>query len=353
MKILKYISLILILAIAFVSCENDKDIIEIDETTFVAPVLSGITADESFVLVEDTTGTLEWAAISWTKADYGELLATTYTLQIDKIGNNFANSVEFNNGSEIELSVLVEEINSRLFNMEDDYYPPLVEANVEMRVMAEVSEHLNTLYSNVIEFYITPYDIGKPKLYVTGTHQLTEWDFASAPKLYSIDEDETYIGYVYLTDCEYLLNKTPDYYFGEGASAGTIVVDGTNFTNSTEGMYYMTVDTLAATISTEVRNWGIIGSCTPTGWDSDTDMEFDLELGKYKLTLDLTASDDLETTGIKFRANDAWDINLGDTGADGILDYGGTNIAITEAGNYTIYLNMKNPENITYELVKN
>ncbi len=358
MKIFKYITLILIFAMAFTACEKDDDLTKIDENNFVAPVLSGISADEEFVLVKDTTDVdslkAKWVDLVWTEADYGQTLATKYTVQIDKAGNEFENAFEFNAASNTELSVLVEEVNTKMFNMGDNYYPPLVEANVEIRVKAEVSEYVSTLYSDVIPFYITPYDAGKPKLYVTGTHQLIDWDFSSAPTLYSINEDEEYVGYIYLTENgEYLLNKNPDTYWGAGASAGTIAVDGPVLTNVDSGMYWMVVDTLAETISTELRNWGLIGSSTPGGWDSDTDLTYDIEAGKLKVTLDLTQSGDLADTGIKFRANNAWDLNLGDDEGDGILEEGGKNIAVPETGNYTVYLDLSNPERLTYELIKN
>ena len=358
MKILKYLTLISIFAFAFMACEKDDDLTKIEESSFVAPVLSGITADESFVLVKDTTDVdslkAEWVDLTWTKADYGQPLATTYTIQIDKLGNGFANPLEFNTASETELNVLVEELNAKMYNMADNYYPPLVKANVEIRVKASVSEHVSTLYSDAIPFYLTPYDAGKPKLYVTGTHQLVEWDFSSAPTLYSLEEDELYVGYIYLTEnAEFLLNKTPETYFGAGATEGTIAADGPELTNATEGMYWMTVDTLAAAIATELRNWGLIGSCTPGGWDTDTNMEWDAEAGKLKVTLDLTQSGDLNDTGIKFRANDAWTLNYGDDEGDGILEEGGKNIAVPEAGNYTVYLDLSNPEKYTYELIKN
>ena len=49
---------------------------------------------------------------------------------------------------------------------------------------------------------------------------------------------------------------------------------------------------------------------------------------------------------IKFRVNDAWNSDFGDTGADGTLDAGGDNIAVT-AGNYRVKLDLAMG---TYEL---
>ena len=145
MKIIKYITLILIFAIGFMSCEEDKDLTKIDESSFIAPVLTGITANEAFTLAKDTTSVDSlkevWAELTWTKADYGQILATNYTIQIDKIGNDFVNPFEFNMANETEASILVETINSKMFNIGDNYYPPLVEANVEIRIKAVVSEN--------------------------------------------------------------------------------------------------------------------------------------------------------------------------------------------------------------------
>jgi len=49
---------------------------------------------------------------------------------------------------------------------------------------------------------------------------------------------------------------------------------------------------------------------------------------------------------IKFRQNEEWSFDYGDTGADGTLDQGGDNIAV-EAGHYIITLDLNNQ---TYEL---
>jgi hypothetical protein len=54
---------------------------------------------------------------------------------------------------------------------------------------------------------------------------------------------------------------------------------------------------------------------------------------------------------IKFRANDAWDLNYGDTGADGSLEAGGDNIPIEEAGTYEITLDLSSYP-YTYSLEK-
>ncbi|HEY1114592.1 MAG TPA: hypothetical protein VGE66_13565, partial [Chitinophagaceae bacterium] len=69
--------------------------------------------------------------------------------------------------------------------------------------------------------------------------------------------------------------------------------------------------------------------------------------GAWTVTLNLTAGE------IKFRANDGWDINLGDKGNDKTLEPGGDNIPIAAAGNYTVTLNLTYGGNWSYTIKMN
>ncbi len=101
----------------------------------------------------------------------------------------------------------------------------------------------------------------------------------------------------------------------------------------------------ALTISlTKTEDWGLIGSATPDGWNSDQNMFYNGQRKMWEITLDLVVGE------FKFRANDAWDTNYGDNGGDGTLEAGGANIAVTEAGSYTIRFD---PVALTYTVVKN
>ena len=63
---------------------------------------------------------------------------------------------------------------------------------------------------------------------------------------------------------------------------------------------------------------------------------------------------DLEAGVFKFRANDAWDINYGlDDPLINSLKKDGSDIAVDEAGNYTITLILNNSPIYTYTIVKN
>lgn len=96
---------------------------------------------------------------------------------------------------------------------------------------------------------------------------------------------------------------------------------------------------LMISINAQVTTVGIIGSATPTGWDSDTDMVQDPDSAHlWRISMDLTFGE------VKFRANDAWDINWGDTDFPiGVGIQGGPNIPVP-AGSYDITFNSNTGE---------
>ncbi|MCJ7718035.1 MAG: SusF/SusE family outer membrane protein, partial [Anaerolineales bacterium] len=118
------------------------------------------------------------------------------------------------------------------------------------------------------------------------------------------------------------------------------------------GYFLVKVNTGELKYSLTKTSWGLIGNATPTGWDSDTNMIYDAESKTWSVTLDLTKQE-APDNGIKFRANDDWALNIGDTDADGTMEFGGDNMGISEDGNYTIVLDLSNPRIYTYSITKN
>lgn len=117
----------------------------------------------------------------------------------------------------------------------------------------------------------------------------------------------------------------------------------------TSGYYRINVDIQAMTWSALKTTWGVIGAFN--GWGGDQAMTYDAVNKVWTATFDVTA-----TGGLKFRANGNWDLNFGDTGADGKLDQGGSDIMVNATGNYTLTLNLNptgNPQAYTYTIVKN
>jgi hypothetical protein len=76
-------------------------------------------------------------------------------------------------------------------------------------------------------------------------------------------------------------------------------------------------------------------------------MTFDKATNLWTITVALVGGQE-----IKFRANDAWTLNYGDDGANGVLDEGGANIAIAESGTYLVTLDLSKSRAYTYSIVK-
>jgi len=188
-----------------------------------------------------------------------------------------------------------------------------------------------------------------PVLHVPGSYQ--GWDPSNdSTVIASVNNDSTYEGYLYFADAGAqfkFINGTawgdPDW--GDNGADGTLDPGGANITVPDAGYYKINVDLKNLTYTTVKTTWGIIGDATANGWDSDQNMTFDPATGLWTATLDLTAGQ------IKFRANDSWDLNYGDTGADGVLDAGGDNITIPEAGTYIITLKLGAPD-YTYTITR-
>lgn len=187
-----------------------------------------------------------------------------------------------------------------------------------------------------------------PVIYVPGGYQKAagysegDWSPADAPNLASVNSDNNYEGYIYFSKegDEYKFTQGPnwDVNWGDNGADGTLESGGANLKAPAAGLYKINVNLNDFLVTSVKTDWGIIGDATPTGWDSDTNMDFDPVTKEHKLIIELKAGK------IKFRANDGWDINLGDNGANGILEYGGSDIVVAQAGKYEIKLKLGTPD---------
>ncbi|MFA5973812.1 MAG: hypothetical protein WC780_15785 [Lentimicrobiaceae bacterium] len=87
-----------------------------------------------------------------------------------------------------------------------------------------------------------------------------------------------------------------------------------------ESDYIITLDLSHPNAYTySMLSWGLIGDATPGGWSTDTPMSWDATNKVWTATVALVSSSGAKT--FKFRANQAWDINLGGNGtSDGTAD---------------------------------
>ncbi|MEO9966908.1 MAG: SusE domain-containing protein [Reichenbachiella sp.] len=344
---------ILVVAVLFSACEEEAEKVTISSDPS-APALTSPGTDGMEFEKDDAAGTIDY---TWDEADFGFDASVTYVVQI-AMDDTFTGAADIATSQESTGSAVVADVNAVLlaWGLTIDE-----SATIKGRVYATVSADVDTVFSEISDFTVTPYEtlIDYPMAYVPGAYQ--GWSpGADDGRLYSYNFNSVYQGVIRIIDgaagdpaanTEFKITPEANW---DNAWGGSLTADGTDYAGTLDaaggnfsvvpGVYEFIVDVNALTISMEkTDDWGIIGDSTPDGWDGDTDMTYNGQRQVWEITTDLTAGE------FKFRANDAWDLNLGDTGADGTLEGGGDNIAVA-AGNYTIRLDVVNS---TYQLIAN
>lgn len=325
--------------------------------TYKAPVLNDVAGNYTLKEAEANNVFKEF---KWSEADYGFPSATGYSLQIDFAGKNFANAVELINTTKTTASITVGQLNQKLLAMGAKTNTP---SAIEVRVVAKVSDFAQVLPSNVPVMNILPYRviIIYPTLFLPGNYQAAsgyegDWSPDKAQQLYSYKQNNKYEGYVNMegSGIKFKFTDEPnwDINWGDDGNNGTLERNGADIPVASAGYYRIKADITALNYSYLKTIWGVIGNATPGGWDNDTNMTYDKATRTWKATLNLTVGE------IKFRANDAWDLNYGDNDTDGSLEENGKNIPVTAAGSYTVTLKLEPVkgeayQGYTYDLKKN
>ena len=154
------------------------------------------------------------------------------------------------------------------------------------------------------------------------------------------------IGMALTSGGSFKFRGTSDWNVNYGSTAGNSTLDpgGSNIPVTTAANYAITLDLSHPTAYTySLSTWGLIGSATADGWNSDQDMTYNATNKTWTITAALIVGD------IKFRENNDWANNLG--GDVSALTVNGANIAIAAAGTYTITLYLGSTPHCT--IVKN
>jgi hypothetical protein len=289
--------------------------------------------------------------MTWSAADFTTPTQVDYTVEIAVTGTNFAAITPAGTTTATNLTWSVADLNGAVLAAG---LTPFSQGSIDIRVKAAVGSV--TQYSNTINVLITPYTTALPTIAVPGNHQ--NWSPGTAPKLASAGFGQTnYEGYVWLNgefkfvapDNAGNFNWGNDDWGDDGTFTNKLrLTNEVNCNAAVAGYYRLKANTTALTYSQERTTWAIIGNATPGGWSTDTPMTYDPTTRKWTVTVTLSAQS-APNDGLKFRANGAWDLNYGDTGADGKLEEGGTNISTT-AGVKTITLDLSNPRVYTYSI---
>jgi len=161
-----------------------------------------------------------------------------------------------------------------------------------------------------------------------------DWGAFDDAPFYTTGTDGVYVAYVNLIDGEIKFREDNlwDNNYGDTDADGTLDAGGDNIV-VTAGDYKITMNLNDNTYTIEEFSWGVVGSGFNDWGAAGPDAKFfyDYTTDTFKVGVELIDGE------IKFRMNNEWVTDFGDTGADGTLDAGGDNIAVT-AGYYMITL---------------
>jgi len=360
--------LVLFSAILITSCSTDdvedRPIIEaIDAPVLVSPVNGAIYN----LSVENASSLAE--RFVWSDADFGGDVEINYAIQIDVAGNEFASPAELGSvNSENQLAVSIETLNGAALSLGAE---PFSAVPYEVRVKASVGEM--EMLSNSIPVTISAYTTEAPKLYLVGNFLSAsgygdDWTPANGVPIAASGYGETkFEGFVNVnvSDANFLFlpvndDSGWDMKIGtteKGAYTKVLVVGGEDVgvPDGAAGYYYVKADTEALTYEFNPTSWAVTGSATPNGWPgddaeatADQNMTYNADTKVWEIDVELVSGE------YKFRANDAWDYNIGkDNDDDGFLNFGGDNFAVDTAGNYHIELDLSNPREYTMTITMN
>ena len=367
MKITKYF-LSMAAALGMIAGCQKPDMVQIAAPEdVVAPVLEAVEGPIEITPSNMVDGKV---AFTWSLADYGVMTQVNYSLEAATAANPdtkvtitsgiTANAAALEAGN-ISTEIAYETLNAILFN--DLKLNDGVAEDVLFPIAAKLGEYA-PVYSNsvAVSCKVTAAEKQYPKLTVAGSYAYNNWTPGKGQFVFDFEgTDAKYSGVIdFGEDVSALQFKFVGEAWGnnefsvpagetqapEAAELPLVAGGGDNIAAYTTHRFYsLTLDkaTPKVTKNFSFNTLGVIGDATPTGWDADTDMQFNPE--KQRFYVDLTLIDGK----IKFRADDAWDVNWG--GAEGVLSAGGADIAVT-AGDYRIYVNLNDPANPTYELNK-
>lgn len=353
---LSFLGLSLFLLTLF-ACEKDEEQVFVEYGD--APTLSAssdvmeLTEENS----EDVAITFSWTemAANWSNQENAHDGAINYILEIDSAGANFESPTIVEMGTSREKSYTVEEFNNLV---KKEGLIAGMEGKVEARI--NVSNNVEEKFSNVVTITVVPFapavGVDYPNtIYMVGEATQNDWDNTQAmPMFLSESAENTYVYTGFLEGANFkfldvLGEWTP--MWGSDEAGGVVYrptgddPDPAVFEVPADGYYEVIIDTENLTFSAEpydasgaetYQTIGIIGAFNE--WGESVAMEqssFNPHIWELEHTFE-------EATEMKFRANDAWDVNWGaESDPERLYGLGvqnGANLVIP-AGTHTIRFN--------------
>lgn len=345
-----YKILIAFIGVLAVSCNADavdnRPIVE----AVTAPEITAPATGKEFVLDADHAGDVA-DKFTWSKAVYSAPVVLKYKLLIDKKGGDFTKAITLETTSNIaEVSVLVKDLNQAAIDLGG---ATDVASQFDVKVSSDISGEVSQV-SKAITISVTPY-AGKVAYnftdwYLVGAAVDGGWDNNVDTKHQPMYRDgknaDLYKFTGFFKAGNFKLISEKGSWASQLGKAGSDAIEinsnAGEFTIPADGYYTFQFNTKALTYTLVTYNdsaaktnatVGIIGDSTPKGWDASTPM-LNSTFNKHAWSLGVTA---LKDGGLKFRANDSWDIAWGgDTAFSG--GGNGENIPV-EKSKYVIYFN--------------
>jgi len=325
-KIFKNILMLFTATTLLVACDS-QDLTVLDATASTTVSLSA-----SDVVLDLNNAGQDVLTVNWTEPNYGFSAGPNYQIiltvansdpKIINVGNTISKAFE-----SVELNKILLGLGLNAGEATD----------VTVQVKAILSA-TNEITSNATTLTATTYadKLDLSTIWgVVGSATTNSWDGPDMP-FFTTSDPNVIVAYVTLADGEikFRTNNAWDLNYGDNGVDGTLDQDGANIA-VTAGTYKIELNTSLLTYTMEAYAWGLVGDATTNSWDGpDMPMSYDSYSDTWKTVVTLGDGE------MKFRFNNDWTLNYGDDGADGTLETGGANIAVT-AGNYLVTLDLNN-----------
>lgn len=370
MKIFNIHIITLLCLLGLIGCKDDESTPVL--TKIIPSTIDNFPSD-NYVLTEPLDNNPLLFTVTWTETMFQldgsanpiPAAPVNYTLQIDKVGNNFASPQTVAVTSSLSTNIYVKDFNELL--LKNLALAADQSAEVELRILANYGQNLagESLSANTITLTVTPYQPTEDlqSIYLLG--DMNGWnnrntDFimfrnSSDPK----DRVYTYTGRIQ-AGCyfkfipEQSLGSYKAYCRKDDTTMEYIESEGGSFYNETEG--YKTITINLKDMSYTIEDFDVSKSPTYTminfvgvfcNWGEGnadpamTPMEYDPHI--WKITQNLSTVE----YGVKFRANHSWDNRWCPPNPDD-TPYGKTdfnpaghdnNISLAEPGEYNVVFN--------------
>jgi starch-binding outer membrane protein SusE/F len=317
-----------LLAFAISSCED-----EIGVTLNPTAEITASASETEVILTKELEGT-DVLTLSWPQPEFGFTASPTYMIYLSTTEDFSGTTIAINNGGKTSKTLKSEELNKHLIGLG---FEPGEAGSLKIKVIGRLTNDEEfDLESNVVSVTATAYtaflDLSTT-WGVVGSGYNNWGAFPDAP-FFTTKVTNELVAYVTLLDGEikFRENNAWDNNVGDDGGDGTLEANGANIP-VTAGVYKIVMNPVAKTYSMSKYSWGIVGSAY-NDWGATPDFNFTYD----DATDQWRAIVKLKDGEFKIRKNNDWGLNYGDDGANGTLENGGANIAIT-AGKYLVTFN--------------